>query len=48
MGLAKASKVKSKLQNIWIKSRGTMKEKAAKTNYKSYRSKLKSLSSRLN
>ena len=42
-GLAKACKVKSKLHNIWIKSRGTMKENAAKTNYKSYRSKLKKL-----
>ena len=40
-GLAKACKVKSKLHNIWIKSRGTMKENAAKTNYKSCRSKLK-------
>ena len=43
MGLAKACKVKSKLHNIWIKSRGTMKEKAAKTDNKSYRSKLKKL-----
>ena len=42
-GLAKACKVKFKLHNIWIKSRGTMKENAAKTNYKSYRSKLKKL-----
>ena len=42
-GLAKACKIKSKLHNIWIKSRGTMKENAAKTNYKSYRSKLKKL-----
>ena len=42
-GLAKACKVKSKLHNIWIKSRGTMKENVAKTNYKSYRSKLKKL-----
>ena len=41
--LAKACKVKSKLHNIWIKSRGTMKENAAKTNYKSYRYKLKKL-----
>ena len=43
VGLAKACKAKSKLHNICIKSRGTMKEKAAKTNYKSYRSKLKKL-----
>ena len=42
-GLAKACKVKSKLHNIWIKSRGTMKENVAKTYYKSYRSKLKKL-----
>ena len=42
-GLAKACKIKSKLHNMWIKSRGTMKENAAKTNYKSYRSKLKKL-----
>ena len=42
-GFAKACKVKSKLHNIWIKSRGTMKENVAKTNYKSYRSKLKKL-----
>ena len=42
-GLAKACKGKSKLHNIWIKSRVTMKENAAKTNYKSYRSKLKKL-----
>ena len=42
-GLAKACKVKSKLHNKWIKSRGTMNENAAKTNYKSYRSKLKKL-----
>ena len=42
-GLAKACKAKSKLHNIWIKSRGIMKENAAKTNYKSYRSKLKKL-----
>ena len=42
-GLAKACKVKSRLHNIWIKSRATMKENAAKTNNKSYRSKLKKL-----
>ena len=42
-GLAKACKVKSKLHNKWIKSRGTMNENAAKTNYKSYRSKFKKL-----
>ena len=42
-GLAKVCKVKSKLHNIWIKSRGTLKQNAAKTNYKSYRSKLKKL-----
>ena len=42
-GLAKACKVKSKLHNIWIKSRGTMKENVAKNNYKCYRSKLKKL-----
>ena len=42
-GLVKAYKVKSKLHNIWIKSRGSVNENAAKTNYKSYRSKLKKL-----
>ena len=42
-GLAKACKVKSKLHNIWIKSRGSVNENAAKTNNKSYRSKLKKL-----
>ena len=42
-GLAEACKVKSKLHNIWIKSRGSVNENAAKTNYKSYRSRLKKL-----
>ena len=48
MGLAKACKVKSKLHNTWIKSRGTRKENAAKLTINLIHQSLKSLSSKLN
>ena len=42
-GLAKSCKTKNKLHNKWIKSRGRMTENFHKTEYKSYRSKLRNL-----
>ena len=42
-GIAKSCKTKNKLHNKWIKSRGNMTENFNKTEYKSYRSKLRNL-----
>ena len=42
-GIAKSCKTKNKLHNKWIKSRGSMTENFHKTEYKSYRSKLRNL-----
>ena len=42
-GLANSCKTKNKLHNKWIKSRGTASETSHKTEYKSYRSKLRNL-----
>ena len=42
-GLAKACRIKSKLHNKWIKSRGTSYESICKVEYKAYRTKLKNL-----
>ena len=42
-GIAKSCKTKNKLHNKWIKARGSMTENFHKTEYKSYRSKLRNL-----
>ena len=42
-GIAKSCKIKNKLHNAWIKSRGTSSERFPKAEYKSYRSKLRKI-----
>ena len=42
-GIAKSCKIKNKLHNAWIKSRGSNSESFHKAEYKSYRSKLRKI-----
>ena len=43
VAIAKSCKVKNKLHNVWIKSRGTDNENISEKNYKLYRTKLRQI-----